>query len=334
MSSTTTSKGARAARLVVLPIVMAAFLAACGDKSESGGEAKATQAAARVNGDEITVHQINQILQRQQGITPEQTDAASQRILEGLIDQQLAVAKAEEQKLDRDPQIVQALDAARRNILARAYLERTANAVAAAPTPEEIRKYYDEKPALFSQRKVYALQEFTVAGKPEEYQPLVKALQATKSPQEFAEVMKASGVKFTANQVTQAAENLPMALIDQLAKVSDGQALYVTAQDGFKAVLVVASREQPVNFDQAKPIIEQYLLTERRREAAQKEVKTLREAAKIEYLGKFADKAPAAASGASAPAVSSVAEPVTTPAAPAASGIDADALSKGLSGLK
>ena len=334
MSSTTTSKGARAARLVVLPIVMAAFLAACGDKSESGGEAKATQAAARVNGDEITVHQINQILQRQQGITPDQTDAASQRILEGLIDQQLAVAKAEEQKLDRDPQIVQALDAARRNILARAYLERTANAVAATPTPEEIRKYYDEKPALFSQRKIYALQEFTVAAKPEEYQPLVKALQATKSPQEFAEVMKASGVKFTANQVTQAAENLPMALIDQLAKVSDGQALYVTAQDGFKAVLVVASREQPVNFEQAKPVIEQYLLTERRREAAQKEVKTLREAAKIEYLGKFADKAPAAASGASVPAANSVAEPVTTPAVPAASGIDADALSKGLSGLK
>jgi len=125
-----------------------------------------------------------------------------------------------------------------------------------------------------------------------------------------------------------------MAIIDQLAKVKDGEALYITAQDGFKAVLVVASREQAINFDQAKPIIEQYLLTERRREAAQKEVKTLREAAKIEYLGKFADKAPAAASGASAPAANSVAEPVTTPAAPAASGIDADALSKGLSGLK
>ncbi|MFN4267107.1 MAG: peptidyl-prolyl cis-trans isomerase, partial [Aquabacterium sp.] len=202
------------------------------------------------------------------------------------------------------------------------------------PTPEEIRKYYDEKPALFSKRKVYALQEFTVAGKPDEYQPLVKALQATKSPQEFAEVMKTSGMKFTANQVTQAAENLPMAIIDQLAKVNDGEALYITAQDGFKAVLVVASREQPINFEQAKPIIEQYLLTERRREAAQKEIKTLREAAKIEYLGKFADKAPAAASGASAPAANSVAEPVTAPAAPAASGMDADALSKGLSGLK
>ena len=332
MSSTRSIQGARAARLVVLPIVLAAFLAACGDKSESGGEGKATQAAARVNDDEITVHQINQILQRQPNIKPEQADQASQRILEGLIDQQLAVSKAEEQKLDRDPQIVQAIDSARRNILARAYLERTAAAVAATPTPEEIRKYYDEKPALFSKRKVYALQEFTVTGTQEEYQPLVKSLQGTANPQEFADVIKASGVKFTTNQVTQAAENLPMAIIDQLAKVNDGQALYLTAKDGFKAVLVVASREQPVNFEQAKPIIEQYLTTERRREAAQKEVKTLREAAKIEYLGKFAEKP---ADAASAPEAQSVSEPVTTPASNAGTGgMDADALSKGLSGLK
>jgi EpsD family peptidyl-prolyl cis-trans isomerase len=332
MSSTRSTKGARAARLVVLPIVMAAFLAACGDKSESGGDSKATQAAARVNGDEITVHQINQMLQRQTNLKPEQAEAASQRILESLIDQQLAISKAEEQKLDRDPQIVQPVDTARRAILARAYLERTATALATAPTPEEIRKYYDEKPELFSKRKVYALQEFTVSGKPEEYQPVLASLQATTNPQEFAEVIKASGVKFSTNQVTQAAENLPMAIVDKLAKVNDGQALYVTAKDGFKAVLVVASREQPVNFEQAKPAIEQYLLTERRREAAQKEIKTLREAAKIEYLGKFADKPAGAASG---PEAQSVSEPVAAPASSAnGDGIDADALSKGLSGLK
>lgn len=322
----------RSFRLLALaPIVLAAALAACGDKSESG--AKATQAAARVDGDEITVHQINQVLERQQGLKPEQAEEASRRVLESLIDQQIAVAKAEEQKLDRDPQIVQALDAARRSILARAYVERASTSGTSAPTPEEIRKYYDEKPALFSQRKVYALQEYTVPGKPEEYQALVKALQATKTPQEFGEVMKASGVKFNANQVTQAAENLPMAIIDQLAKVNDGEALYITAPDGFKAVLVVASRAQPVNFEQAKPIIEQYLTVERRREFAQKEIKNLREAAKIEYLGKFAEKAPEG--GASAP--QSVAAPLTTPAPAsdaASGGLDANALSKGLSGLK
>ena len=103
----------RAIRMMaLLPVVLAAALATgCGDKESSEG--KATQSAARVNDAEITVHQINQILERQQGLRPEQADAASRNILEGLIDQQLAVAKAEEQKLDRDPQIMQLLEATR-----------------------------------------------------------------------------------------------------------------------------------------------------------------------------------------------------------------------------
>ncbi|NHN20564.1 hypothetical protein, partial [Bacillus amyloliquefaciens] len=76
---------------------------------------------------------------------------------------------------------------------------------------------------------------------------------------------------------------------------------------GFKAVLVVASKSQPVSFDQAKPAIEQYLTVERRRDFAQKELKNLRAAAKIEYIGKFAEKA------ASGPAASSAPENVAAP---------------------
>ena len=82
--------------MAMLPIVVAAALVAgCGDKGKS--DSKASQAAARVNGEEITVHQINLLLERQNGLKPEQVDAARSQALEGLIDQQLAVAKAEEQ---------------------------------------------------------------------------------------------------------------------------------------------------------------------------------------------------------------------------------------------
>lgn len=322
--------------MALLPIVVAATLAAgCGDKSKHEG--KASQAAARVNGDEITVHQINQLLERQQGLKPEQAEAASRQALEGLIDQQLAVAKAEEQKIDRDPQVVALLDSTRRSILARAYLEKAAAAGAGTPTADEIRKYFDAKPALFSQRKVYALQEFTVPATPEQTQATIDKLKATKTPTEFVEVLKNSGLKFSANQTTQAAEGLPLGILDQLSKVNDGEALYVTAKDGFKAVLVVASKSQPVTFDQAKPAIEQYLTVERRRDFAQKELKNLRAAAKIEYIGKFAEKAAsgAAAAVASAPetAESASAPAAETPAS-AASGLDAAAMNKGLSGLK
>lgn len=325
-------------RLVaLLPIVVAATLVTgCGDKGKS--ESKASQAAARVNGEEITVHQINLLLERQNGLKPEQVDGARRQALEGLIDQQLAVAKAEEQKLDRDPAVVQQLDAIRRSLLARTYLEKAASTAVGTPSADDVRKYFDSKPALFSQRKVYALQEFTIAAKPEEAKALIEKLDAAPTPQAFVELIKGSGLKVSANQVTQAAEGLPMVILDKLKDIADGKAMYVTGTDGFKALLVVQSKQQPVTFEQAKPAIEQYLTTERRREFAQKEIKNLRTAAKIEYIGKFADKAasgaaPASAASAETPAAVAPAASVA-PADAASAGLDANALSKGLSGLK
>ncbi|HEX5310271.1 EpsD family peptidyl-prolyl cis-trans isomerase [Aquabacterium sp.] len=316
--------------MAMLPIVVAAALVAgCGDKGKSEG--KASQAAARVNGEEITVHQINLLLERQNGLKPEQVDAARSQALEGLIDQQLAVAKAEEQKLDRDPTVVQQLDAIRRSLLARTYLEKAAAAAVGTPSPEDVRKYFDSKPALFSQRKVYALQEFTVAAPRDASKALIEKLDAAPSPQAFVELIKNSGFKVGANQVTQAAEGLPMMILDKLKDVPDGKAMFITGDDGFKALLVVQSKQQPVTFEQAKPAIEQYLTAERRREFAQKEMKNLRAAAKIEYIGKFAEKPASGAAPASAPAA---AASTAAPAEAASGGLDANALNKGLSGLK
>ena len=103
-------------RLALVPMVVAAaLLAGCGD--DKADTKTASQAAARVDGEELTVHQINLVLERQPGLRPEQADAASRQVLEGLIDQQIAVEKAVEGKLDRDPKIVQLLDAQRRATL-------------------------------------------------------------------------------------------------------------------------------------------------------------------------------------------------------------------------
>jgi hypothetical protein len=124
-------------RLSLIALVAAsALLAACGDKKEKG----ASQTAAKVNKAEVTVHQINFVLQQQRNIRPEQADAASKQILERLIDQELALQKADDLKIDRDPRVVQQLEAAKREIIARAYLEKVGEA-APKPTPEEIKKY-------------------------------------------------------------------------------------------------------------------------------------------------------------------------------------------------
>jgi EpsD family peptidyl-prolyl cis-trans isomerase len=168
--------------LVIALVAGAALLVGCGDKKDKA----ASQTAAKVNKDEITVHQINFVLQQQRNLRPEQADAASRQVLERLIDQQLALQKGEDLKVDRDPRVVQQLEAARREILARAYLEKIGEA-AARPTPEEIRKYYEEKPALFRERRIYSLQELSVEARPEQVPELRQQLAAAKNINDFIE---------------------------------------------------------------------------------------------------------------------------------------------------
>jgi EpsD family peptidyl-prolyl cis-trans isomerase len=305
-------------RLSLVTLVSAsALLAACGDKKEKG----ASQTAVKVNKSEVTVHQINFVLQQQRNIRPEQADAASKQILERLIDQELALQKADDLKLDRDPRVVQQLEAAKREIIARAYLEKVGEA-ATKPTPEEVKKYFDEKPALFKERRIYSIQEIAIEAKPDQVPALRETLTASKNINEFVEYLKANEFKFSGNQAVRAAEQLPLQSLDAFSKMKDGQAMLNQAPNGVQVVVLASSRSQPVSEEQARPAIEQYLLNERKRKLIEDDVKAMRAAAKIEYVGKFAEGAPAAAPA--APAAP----------APAASGaLNTNDISKGM-GLK
>lgn len=323
----TTSKARRVAPVLALAVLAsAALLAGCGEKKDKA----ASQTAAKVNKDEVTVHQINFVLQQQRGLRPEQADAASRQILERLIDQQLALQKGDDLKIDRDPRVVQQLEAARREILARAYLEKVGEG-APKPTAEEIKKYYDEKPALFRERRVYSIQEIAIEARPEQVAELRERLAASKNITEFLEYLKAKEFRFSGNQAVRAAEQLPLNSLEAFARMKDGQAMVVPAANGVQVVLLAGSRSQPVSEEQARPAIEQYLLNERKRKLVEDDMKGLRAAAKIEYVGKFAEaaaSAPAAAAPGAAPAMPAA------PAAPAASsGLSATDISKGM-GLK
>ena len=320
------TRRASALRLGMVALAASAvLLAGCGDKKEKG----ASQTAAKVDKAEITVHQINFVLQQQRNLRPEQADAASKQILERLIDQELALQKADDLKIDRDPRVVQQLEAAKREIIARAYLEKVGEA-APKPTAEEIKKYYDEKPALFKERRIYSIQEIGVEAKPEQVAGLRTQLGASKNINEFVEFLKANDFKFSGNQAVRAAEQLPLQSLDAFAKMQDGQAILNQGPNGVQVVVLASSRSQPVSEEQARPAIEQFLLNDRKRKLIEEDVKAMRAAAKIEYVGKFAEGAPGAGA-ASAPGGAPVAAPEATPAA--SGGLNATDISKGM-GLK
>jgi len=121
------------ASLAIVALALTAALAGCGDKKEKSP----SQTAAKVNKEEITVHQINLVLGQQRAASPGQAASAASVALERLIDQELALQKASDQKLDRDPRVMQQIDAARREIISRAYVEKIGEG-GPKPTPAEI----------------------------------------------------------------------------------------------------------------------------------------------------------------------------------------------------
>ena len=295
----------RARLMTAACLSVALALAGCGDKQ---GKA-ASQTAAKVNKEEITVPQIDFMLQQQRGLKPEQADAAGKQILERLIDQELALQKAADLKLDREPRVVQALEAARRDILARAYIEKAGEA-AAKPTPDEVKKYYNEKPALFKERRIYSLQELAIEARAEQVEKLRTQLAASKSINDFVDYLKTNDIRFTVNQAVRGAEQLPLTALDAFAKMKDGQATLAATPNGAQVIVLAGSRSEPVDEARALPAIEQYLLNEAKRKVVEADIKAMRAAAKVEYVGRFAEgaaSAPAAAplSAASDPDTSS-----------------------------
>jgi EpsD family peptidyl-prolyl cis-trans isomerase len=278
---------------IVRPAGMAIALAAVLLAGCSGGKTSATQTAAKVNKEEITVHQVNFVLQQQRGVRPDQQEAMTRQILERLIDQELTLQKAVELKLDRDPRVQQQLEAARRDIISRAYLERVGE-TASRPTPAEVEKYYADKPALFKERRIYNIQEIAIEAKPEQVTLLKAKVDAARNAGEFVDWLKANGYHFAGNQAVRAAEQLPLANLDTFARMSEGQMMISPTPTGASVVVLNSARSQPVALDRASPAIEQFLLNERKRDLIARDLKALRDGAKIEYVGKFAEAAPPA----------------------------------------
>ena len=302
-------------------------LAACGH-----GGAGSSQVAVRVNKDEISVHQLNEQLARVNatGINDDQRVSAQKTALEGLVDQDLLVTKAREKNLDRDPEVVSAMEAARRQILAQAYIQKQI-APGAKPTEEEIRKYYEANPALFAERRVYALQEVVVTGLTAEQAAQVKAkVRESRNLEDAIKWMKSQDIKVAANVGVRPAEQLPMNMLQAISKLQDsGAAVFDQANNALNIVKVVSSQSAPVDEKSAHASIEQFLTNRKREELVRAEVKRLRDAAKIEYVGDFGKLALQTDAGSRASGVL----PASGKAADASPAKSTDPVSNGLKGL-
>jgi EpsD family peptidyl-prolyl cis-trans isomerase len=294
------------------------LLTACGGKAPSGP----TQVVATVSGEEITELQVNQALERQQGLKPDQVEAVSRKLVTGLVDQEIILQKARDLKMDRDQRVVQNVEASKREIIVRAYLERIAEGTA-KPTPKEIQAYFEENPALFKERRVYTFQEVAVQTTDAQRAAIEKQLTTLKSPAELEAYLKEQKIPARSERSTTAAENIPLPLLQRISTLKNGQGLILPANGGLRIILLLGSQDAPVAEDKAGPAISAFLLSQRKRQNVEKEVVSLRTSAKVEYFGKYADLAASGAANAPAMAAKSASGPAGAAAELSAAGVPA-----------
>ena len=286
--------GVRSVITCLLPL--AALLVGC--QSESGSPSRPTQVAAVVNDGEITISQIEHALQRAPGQGTGRDPQAARRTLDLLVERELATQEARKLGLDRDPRVIQALEAAKREVLARAFQETLAEK-AALPSSDEIDRYYDSQPALFAQRRLYTIQDVTVEGTTEQLLQLRDKIESSSGAEKALDVLREAKPPFSARQLAMAPEDIPMALLGRLSQLKDGQSLLVPQPRGARVLTVIASREAPLTREAARDTIRAFLINERRRRAVQEGMNVVRQTARVEYVGQFAAAAsqPASAAG-------------------------------------
>ncbi len=274
---------------LVMVVALISLVSACGKKHS---DEKSSQSIVSVDGEEITVHQVNNELQRA-NIQPAQQEAASRQVVQSLVDRQVLLQAAHKEKLDRKPQVMQAIENAKMQILAQAYLQERVSLVP-KPTSAQIDEYRAQHQDIFANRKVYVTDEavFTLEqGSADKLQEIAKS---EKNLKDLEGWLKAHQVKYAVKRVAHAAETLPPQLLTQFSKMSVGQMVFIGANGPNAQAMAVSMaeiKEVPIAEKDSKPLIERILTEEKRKQTAEAEMKRLREAAEIKYIDKKYDPA-------------------------------------------
>lgn len=267
----------------LLCVLIAISLTSCG-KDE--GKKTSTQVAAKVDGAEISLHQINQVLQSAKNVTPDNVGKAKQEILEKLIDQQIVVEKALKDNLDRTPEVMLAIEAAKKDILARAYISKLVSS-SVKISDQEIKQYYEEHPGLFSKRRVYNLQDIGFEKNDQVLSEVKEEIAKQKTIQEIADSLKSKGIKISGGTYTRPAEQIPLEALPSLQDLKEGQTTVFEIGNAAHVIRLVKAQDAPVDLQTATPLIKNYFMNVKGKELIGEEMKRIRQQAKIEYVGEF-----------------------------------------------
>ena len=267
-------------------VAFVVFIVGCeNDRPESKPH---SQVVASVNGSELTIHQLNLEFSSRAITAISDKNKAQQRALNNLINQALLEEQAYKLKIDRKPIVMLALERAKRQVLAQAYIH---NAVASSISPltdSDISGYFNSHPELFSERRVYSISEFIIRDdiKSEEITPFIDN---SKSEDDVRRSLNRSGISFYENKIEHGAESVPVIILDKLKGLKAGKGIFIN-DERKRIVWLLSAEDAPFDLVRATPLIKSFLEKQQYEVAIEHEIQRLRKNSNIVLNDKFSSE--------------------------------------------
>jgi peptidyl-prolyl cis-trans isomerase C len=320
---------------ILTVLAICGLMVACGKKENTE---KTSQSIVSVNGEDITFLQLNNELQRAK-VKPEQQTQAEKQIVAKLIDRQLLVQASLKDKLDRNPQFLQAIENAKMQILAQSYLENIISSVP-KPTDADIAEYRNNHADIFADRKVYVTDQLIFTEKANLNSELEALSDTAKTIEDVTKWLTEHQITFAQAKEAHSAESLPPEFLTKISKMAIGEIVFFKTNQRIMVSRMIEIINKPISEVDSKPIIERILLAQKRKKFAEEEISRLRSAAEITYVNKkFAPSGKDSRLNNAKPSDSGKQNSASEPSLPTpvqnteGNGKAADHIEKGISGL-
>ncbi|WP_426112994.1 EpsD family peptidyl-prolyl cis-trans isomerase [Massilia sp. PWRC2] len=274
------------ATLAMTATLAALVLAACGQSASADAKAVRSLPLASVNDVRISLLAAADAIRA----------PGDQAQLEALIDKQLLQEEAIRNKLDRNALVLQAIERAKTDILAKAQLQSKV-AAAAAPTSAEIAAYFSAHPQLFSGRKFFYIKELVLDSK--DFTPqLQRLVEGVRSIEQVARWLDARKVPYQRDQQARSSAELAPEMLAQLDGMRELTLFVVKAGPNTMIDALQGVSPSPVTAAAAVPQIDAFLRNKQRQHISEAEIARLRKLATITYFNQQQATAPLVSVGA------------------------------------
>ncbi|MBV8970707.1 MAG: hypothetical protein JO290_00270 [Sphingomonadaceae bacterium] len=301
-------------------LAAAALLGAC----NRGGDTPKGQVVATVNGDDITIHELNSELAQARPPADVPRKTVEQVVLGRVVERKMLADVARDRKLDKNPDFILAERRLEDGLLVQALQADIAKKVPAT-TREAAEKYMEAHPDQFAQRKIYTIDQIQFLRPP---QLPTLGLQKANTLAEVAQILTASKIEFRRNTATVDALTVNPGLISEIGKLQakNAQELFMFADQPQGAPVpvmyvnhVTDTKVQPFTGEEAINAAQQLVHRDEVQKALVNSLTAFRAAAKdkIKYAAGYAPP-PTPAAGATPAATAGAATVPAKTSAPAA----------------